>query len=81
MDLLEKYGINREAIETIEIYLDDNVPEYMDGVLRIGSVIVSTNKDDFDIQEFVDNDEFRSQKAIVEHVNSTLGTTIAEIIE
>lgn len=81
MDLLEKYGIDRGSIETINIYLDDNVPDYMDGVLRIGSVIVSTNKDDFDIQEFVNNDEFRSEKDIIKFVNRILGTTIADVVE
>lgn len=81
MGLLNKYGININSIESINIYLDDNVPECMDGVLRIGSVIISTiNNQEFDIQEFVDNSEFYSEKAIENFVNKTLGTSIATVI-
>lgn len=80
MDLLEKYGIDKDEIESINIYLDDNVPECMEGILRIGSVIVSTGNQDFDIQEFVDNAEFRSERAIENFVNRILGTKIAHVI-
>ena len=80
MGLLNKYGININSIESINIYLDDNVPECMDGVLRIGSVIISTiTNQEFDIQEFVDNSEFYSEKAIENFVNKTLGTSIATV--
>lgn len=82
MNLLNNYGININSIESISIYLDDNVPEYMEGVLRIGSVKISTNNNqEFDIQEFVDNSEFHSEKAIENFVNKTLGTSIATVIE
>ena len=80
MNLLEKYEIDINDIESIEIFLDDNVPECMDGVLRVGSVIVTTVNEEFDIQEFVNNDEFRSEKAIENYVNKGLGTTIATVI-
>lgn len=50
-------------------------------MLKIGSVIVSTSKQDFDIQEFVDNAEFRSERAIENIVNTRLCITIAQVIE
>lgn len=81
MNLLEKYEIDRADIESIDIFLDDNVPEYMCGVLRIGSVIIHTGSSEFDIQEFVDNYEFRSENEIENYVNKELGTTIATVIE
>lgn len=81
MDLLEKYGININDIESVSIYLDDNVPDYMEGILRIGSVIISTNEEEFDIQELVDNSEFRSKRSIENFVNKILGTIIANVIE
>lgn len=82
MGLLNKYGIHINSIESINIYLDDNVPEYMNGVLRIGSVIISTiNNQEFDIQELVDNKDFHSEKAIENFVDKMLGTAIATVIE
>ncbi len=81
MDLLKKYSINKDDIESISIFLDDNVPDYMDGRLRIGSVKISTNKKEIYINELVDNSEFTDYLSIENFVNKSLETNIATIIE
>lgn len=46
-------------VERVEIQLDDNVPEYMNGITRIGNAAVYfSNNTSEDHQEFVDNEEF-----------------------
>lgn len=60
-----------KSIEEIKVYLDDNVPEDMSGIIRIGSVTINfddgTSKD---CDELVDNEEFNTldsyDSAIVE---------------
>lgn len=59
----------------------DNVPDYMDGRLRIGSVKISTNKKEIYINELVDNSEFTDYLSIENFVNKSLETNIATIIE
>lgn len=81
MNLLDKYRINENEIESVKIYLDDDVPEYMDGILRIGSVLVETEDEEFDIQEFVDNTEFRSEEEIEKFVDKKLGISFSQVIE
>lgn len=81
MDLLKKYRINKDDIESISIFLDDNVPAYMDGILRIGSVKISTNKKEINIDDLVDNREFTDYLSIENFVNNSLDTNIATIIE
>ena len=90
MDLLEKYHIDRETITAVSIYLDDNVPDYMYDITRIGSVIIDTVTNQFYINELVTNDEFRDEEIpdgksaiqqIEEFVNENLGLTIAQVIE
>ena len=81
MDLLKEYSINKDDIESISIFLDDNVPDYMDGRLRIGSVKISTNKKEIYINELVDNSEFTDYLSIENFVNKSLETNIATIIE
>ena len=81
MYLLKKYSINKNDIESISIFLDDNVPDYMDGRLRIGSVKISTNKKEIYINELVDNSEFTDYLSIENFVNKSLETNIETIIE
>lgn len=90
MNLLEKHGIDRENITAVSIYLDDNVPDYMDGITRIGSVLIDTETNQFYINELVNNDEFRDEEIpggksaiqqIEEFVNEKLGLTTAQVIE
>lgn len=51
-----------QSIAYVNISLDGNVPEYMDGIYRIGSVISYDNNDSIikDHQELVDNTEFNN---------------------
>jgi hypothetical protein len=51
----------------------DHVPEDMDGILRIGKVIVYfTDGREEDNQEFVDNEEFRYDEEIIASVANRL---------
>ena len=46
-------------IKRVVVYLDDDVPDYMDGIIRIGSVIsYDENDNDKNHQDLVDNTEF-----------------------
>lgn len=60
-----------KSIEDIKVYLDDNVPEYMSGIIRIGSVTINFDDGTYkDCDELVDNEEFNTldsyDSAIVE---------------
>lgn len=68
-------------ITAVEIYLDDNIPECMDGIMRIGSVKIHANDNVYDYDDLVDNTEFYSEKEIEEYVNKHLGIDFAEVIE
>lgn len=61
-------------IYCVKVYLDDNVPEYMLGLLRIGSV-VSYDASDIklaDYPQFVDNREYHSTNEIIDAIASAL---------
>jgi len=72
-------------IAYVKIYLDDNVPEYMGGIIRCGSVISENENGDEikDHQELIDNTEYHSTKELIEDVADKLGVSpdIVEIIE
>jgi len=61
------------AVKRVEVRLDDNVPECMDGIIRIGSAIVyfsdNTSKNH---QELVDNVEFDTEEEIANSVAQRL---------
>ena len=66
----------------VEVFLDDNVPECMDGIIRIGSVI-SYDSNDYEIenhQELVDNTEFHEISDLIEYVATKLDIS-RDIIE
>ena len=45
----------------VKVYLDDNVPNYMEGIFRCGSVIVIDEKNnEINRQELIDNTEYHS---------------------
>lgn len=60
----------------VEIYFDDDVPEYMDGIYRLGSVTSFYRKDESEAddeyeinhQELINNDEFHSAYEAIEFV-------------
>lgn len=83
------------SISRVEIFLDDNVPEYMEGIIRIGSVNYEFDRsneneedeedyeDELELPDLVDNTEFHSENELVKYVAKRLNidTDIVEIIE
>lgn len=64
--------------------MDDNVPEYMDGIIRCGSVLsYDKNSIEVDHQELIDNTEYHSEDELVEDIAKRLevNKSIIEIIE
>ena len=69
-------------ITLVKIYLDEDVPEYMNGIFRIGSVISEDEKgNESHHEDLVDNLEFRSIDALKQHVANSLNVdeTIVEV--
>lgn len=72
-------------IAYVRVCLDDNVPEYMAGIIRCSSVISEDENGDEieDHQELVDNTEYHSAKDLIEDVSRRLKVSpdIVEIDE
>lgn len=69
-------------IKRVVVYLDDDVPDYMDGIIRIGSVIsYDENDNDKNHQDLVDNTEFFNENEIKSFVKERLNIDSTEIIE
>lgn len=71
-----------KKIAYVSVHLDEDVPEYMNGVVRCGSV-VSQDADGNDLQdhqELIDNAEFRSESELVRYVATKLGVS-EDIVE
>lgn len=69
-------------ITLVKISLDEDVPESMDGIFRIGSVISEDEQgNETDHDDLVDNSEFHSIDALKKHVADSLNVdvTIVEI--
>lgn len=61
------------SIVKVEIYLDDNVPECMDGIIRCGSVIsYDKNNTKLDHQDLIDNTEYYSEDELVKDIAERL---------
>mgnify|MGYP000932441177 CR=1 FL=1 len=57
----------------VKIYLDDNVPEYMTGILRCGSVFSYDEEDnETDHQDLIDNTEYHSEDEMKKDIASRL---------
>lgn len=69
-------------ITLVKISLDEDIPEYMNGISRIGSVISEDEqgKESYH-DDLVDNSEFHSIDALKKHVADSLNVneTIVEI--
>ncbi|WP_126536012.1 hypothetical protein [Aerosticca soli] len=66
-----------KKVAYVSIHLDDNVPEYMQGIIRCGSV-VSEDEDGNELkdhQELIDNKEFHSEDELIEYVANKLGVS------
>ena len=69
-------------IKRVVVYLDDDVPDYMVGIIRIGSVIsYDENDNDKNHQDLVDNTEFFDENEIKSFVKERLNIDSTEIIE
>ncbi len=67
-----------KIIAYVRIYLDDDMPEDMEGIFRCGSVI-SEDEDGNELkdhQELIDNAEFHSEEALIRYVADKLGVDI-----
>lgn len=64
-------------IAFVKVSLDDNVPEYMQGIIRIGQVISEDKNGNQldDHQELVDNREFHAQSEIISFVAKALNVS------
>lgn len=63
-----------KVIAHVSVKLDDDVPEYMEGIIRCGSV-KSQDEDGKDLQdhkELIDNTEFRSEDELISYVADRL---------
>ena len=59
------------SIACVKIYLDEGVPEYMNGIFRIGNVISQDEKgNESHHEDLVDNLEFRSIDVLKQHVRA-----------
>jgi hypothetical protein len=69
-------------INNVEIYLDDNVPEYMEGLIRCGSVISKDENDNIikDHQDLIDNTEYHSAEEMIKDVAERLNVS-PDIVE
>lgn len=66
-----------KKVAYVSVQLDDDVPDYMEGIIRCGSVI-SQDEDGNELedhQELIDNAEFRSRDELISHVASKLGVS------
>jgi hypothetical protein len=72
-------------IAFVKVYLDDNMPEYMQGIIRCGSVISEDENGNElkDHQELIDNKEYHSREDLIEDIAKRLGVNpaIVEIID
>ena len=70
------------SIAYVRVYLDDDVPEYMQGIIRCGSVF-SDDEDGNELkdhEELIDNAEYHSTQELISDVASRLGVS-PEIVE
>jgi hypothetical protein len=74
---LQPRNLAMKKIAHVMVHLDDDMPEYMIGVHRCGSVI-SEDEDGNELkdhQELIDNMEFHSVEALIAHVAKELGVS------
>lgn len=59
--------------KNVEVWLDDAVPEYMNGILRIGRVVVHDGDDEIEREDLVNNLEFSDEGEVVDFICQALG--------
>lgn len=74
-----------KKIACVRINLDDNVPNYMSGIIRAGSVISEdeNGSEISDHQELIDNTEYHSREELLEDIARRLkvDVSICEILK
>jgi len=73
-----------KAIVSAQIYLDDNVPDHMDGLVRLGSIEFfdedgETVHDVTLNNSLVDNSEFHNVTGLIEYIAKRLGIDSSQI--
>ncbi|MEK0315653.1 MULTISPECIES: hypothetical protein [Cohnella] len=78
---VDKLFVAAGSLDRVKVFLDDNVPEYMDGIIRIGSVISYDENDEVvgDHQDLVDNMEFHDPTDLRKYVSKKLDIDIDKI--
>ena len=73
-DSFSKGEKSMNKIVRVEVTLDDNVPEYMDGIIRCGAVQSFDAQGELikDHQDMVDNTEYRSRNALISDIADRL---------
>jgi len=67
-------------ITLVKVYLDEEVPEYMAGIIRIGSVVSEDEKgNERSHEKLVDNMEFSSEDLLKQHVSNYLKVAVSRI--
>lgn len=66
-----------KKIAYVSVQIDDDIPEYMEGVIRCGSVISQDEHGNNlkNHQELIDNTEFHSEDELISYVASKLGVS------
>lgn len=67
-----------EVIAYVKVYLDDDVPEYMEGIIRVGSVEIEDEGGNALSSkiDLVDNAEFQTERDLREYVAKKLGVSV-----
>lgn len=67
-----------EVIAYVKVYLDDDVPEYMEGIIRVGSVEIEDEGGNVLSSkiDLVDNAEFQTERDLREYVAKKLGVSV-----
>ena len=62
---------------SVKVFLDDNVPEYMSGIIRCGSVVKEYESGkEVDCPELIDNTEFHSEEGLIKDVAKRLRVAV-----
>lgn len=67
-----------EVIAYVKVYLDDDVPEYMEGIIRVGSVEIEDEGGNVLSSkiDLVDNAEFQTERDLREYLAKKLGVSV-----
>jgi hypothetical protein len=73
-----------KKITNVEVILDDNVPEYMDGIMRCGTVrSIYDDGTSVEHNELIDNTEYKNKQILKEDIARRIGVKkdLIEVLE